>query len=61
MESIDLVQKLPTRLDAFRRLHRHTLDHREQFWAAIAEQLQWQTPFSYVVKEDFSIPLASWF
>lgn len=61
MESIDLVQKLPTRLDAFRRLHRHTIDHREQFWAAIAEQLQWQTPFSYVVKEDFSIPLASWF
>ncbi|WP_289019008.1 AMP-binding protein [Desulfobacter postgatei] len=61
MESIELCPKLPARLDAFRRLHRHTLDHREQFWAAIAEQLQWQTPFSYVVKEDFSIPLASWF
>lgn len=61
MESIDLCPKLPARLDAFRRLHRHTLDHREQFWAAIAEQLQWQTPFSYVVNEDFSIPLASWF
>lgn len=61
MESIDLDQKFPTRLDAFRRLHRHTLDHREQFWAAQAKRLQWQTAFSCVVKEDFSKPQASWF
>lgn len=61
MESTDLEQKLPVRLDAFRRLHRHTLDHREQFWAAQAKRLQWQTTFSCVVKEDFSSPLASWF
>lgn len=61
MESPDLEQKLPARLDAFRRLHRHTLDHREQFWAAQAERLQWQTAFSCVVKEDFSRPMASWF
>lgn len=61
MESTDLDQKLPARLDAFRRLHRHTLDHREQFWAAQAKRLQWQTAFSCVVKEDFSRPMASWF
>jgi len=61
MESTDLGQKLPARLDAFRRLHRHTLDHREQFWAAQAERLQWQTAFSCVVKEDLSRPLVSWF
>ena len=61
MESFDLEPKLPARLDAFRRLHRHTLDHREQFWAAQAKRLQWQTAFSGVVKEDFSKPLASWF
>jgi len=61
MESTDLDQKLPARLDAFRRLHKHTLDHREQFWAAQAKRLQWQTAFSCVVKEDFSRPMASWF
>lgn len=61
MESTELGQKIPTRIDAFRRLHRHTLDHREQFWAAQAERLQWQTGFSCVVKEDFSRPSASWF
>lgn len=61
MESTDLDQKLPARLDAFRRLHRHTLDHREQFWAAQAKRLQWQTAFSCVVKEDFYRPMASWF
>ena len=61
MESTDLAPQLPARLDAFRRLHRHTLDHREQFWAAQAERLQWQTVFSCVVKEDFSKPQASWF
>lgn len=61
MESTDLDQKLPARLDAFRRLHRHTLDHREQYWAAQGKRLQWQTAFSCVVKEDFSKPMASWF
>ena len=61
MESTDLDQKFPTRLDAFRRLHRQTLDNREQFWADQAKRLQWQTAFSCVVKEDFSKPMASWF
>jgi acetyl-CoA synthetase len=61
MESTDLDQNFPTRLDAFRRLHRQTLDNREQFWAAQAKRLQWQTAFSCVVKEDFSKPQASWF
>jgi len=61
MESTDLDQKLPVRLDAFRRLHRHTIDHREQFWAAQAKRLHWQTAFSCVVKEDFSKPMVSWF
>lgn len=61
MESTDLGPKIPVRLDAFRRLHRHTLDNREQFWAAQAKRLQWQTAFSCVVKEDFSTPFSSWF
>ena len=61
MESTDFDQKLPVRLDAFRSLQRQTLDQREQFWAAQAHRLQWQTAFSCVVKEDFSKPHASWF
>ncbi len=61
MENMDFGQQLPTRLDTLRRLHRRTLDNREQFWAAQAARLQWQTAFSNVVKEDFSKPLVSWF
>ncbi len=57
----DLSHNIPARLDAFCRFHRQTLDHREQFWAGQARQLQWQNDFTCVVQEDLSIPRASWF
>jgi acetyl-CoA synthetase len=37
------------------------MDKRDEFWRAEAALLDWETPFTAVVREDFSAGLASWF
>jgi acetyl-CoA synthetase len=46
-------------LDAYRALHRRSIDDPEGFWGEAARELHWFTPFSRVV--EFTPPDARWF
>jgi acetyl-CoA synthetase len=46
---------------SYEELHRWSVEHNEEFWAEMAQQLDWFQPFDQVLAWDPNVPKVEWF
>ncbi|WP_428939430.1 acetate--CoA ligase [Fontivita pretiosa] len=46
-------------MDQYRQMYRESIEHPEQFWARVAEELDWTTKWTKVL--EWKVPYARWF
>ncbi|HWP39535.1 MAG TPA: AMP-binding protein, partial [Tepidisphaeraceae bacterium] len=46
-------------MDQYRQMYRESIEHPEQFWATVADELYWSTKWNKVL--EWNVPYAKWF